>query len=403
MGIRTSKQVEVDDFLEVFGEENKRRHVSRADFKIIRQISNQTGKSKLFQVESLKDQQPYFMKQLSKFEIYDQREIERVHRELSICSLLMNTKYVVNLHYAFQDLNYLYLIHDYKNGPNLTQLLKNMKVNRVQIEEAHAQFIFSYLLLGLEYLHKNNIIVLGLRPENILFDDEGYPCISGFQHAIIENQRNNNRQYDFIQSQEDDDIVNDDLITPYLAPEVFLKQKPSFEADFYSLGMVLYEIITGERAFYNNLNGATLKKEEERQELIKFILQQKTQILKAELREELDPTSADLVNKLILKKPENRTGFYGIEDIKKHGWLKNFPWQKIQDRFIKKYGLKKQNSALAQKTINQNVSDLLSQQNQDIVNTIQFQEKFERFYYSSDDPNDFYYKSRIEHEKIIKK
>lgn len=50
------------------------------------------------------------------------------------------------------------------------------------------------------------------------------------------------------------------------------------------------------------LNGVALKKEEEHSELLKFILTAKTQIRKYELPEELDATSADLVNKLILKK-----------------------------------------------------------------------------------------------------
>jgi len=70
-------------------------------------------------------------------------------------------------------------------------------------------------------------------------------------------------------------------------------------------------------------------------ELKNFILENQIQIKKSDLPEGWSLESADLINKLIQRKPINRLGFNGIEELKAHPWLLNFPWQKLENRIIK--------------------------------------------------------------------
>ncbi|EGR29042.1 protein kinase domain protein [Ichthyophthirius multifiliis] len=182
------------------------------------------------------------------------------------------------------------------------------------------QFILACLILGLEYIHSNNIVIVGLKAENILFDEYGYCCISGFEHAFIEDDSDDEFEE---QNSKQQEFISKSLITQYLAPEVLLRQQPSFEADYYSLGIILYEITTGNKAIQGNYT---------HEDVIRTILRDKIQVKQEDLPEDWDPFGADFMNKLIQKKPQNRMGYYGIEDIKKHSWLKNMPWQKIQKK-----------------------------------------------------------------------
>lgn len=65
-----------------------------------------------------------------------------------------------------------------------------------------------------------------------------------------------------------------------------------------------------------------------------FIQENQIQIKKSDLPEGWSLESADFINKLIQRKDKNRLGFNGIEELKAHPWLQNFPWQKLENRVI---------------------------------------------------------------------
>ena len=126
------------------------------------------------------------------------------------------------------------------------------------------------------------------------------------------------------------------------APEILLRQSPGFSSDFYSLGLILYQMMVGHvkikekfslqlKFFFQNPFPENLKISE----LKNFILENQIQIKKSDLPEGWSLESADFINKLIQRKPINRLGFNGIEELKAHPWLLNFPWQKLENRIIK--------------------------------------------------------------------
>lgn len=70
-------------------------------------------------------------------------------------------------------------------------------------------------------------------------------------------------------------------------------------------------------------------------EILKFLQNNQIQIKKSDLPEGYSLESADFINKLIQRKASSRLGFNGIDEIKKHPWLKNVPWQKIENKIFK--------------------------------------------------------------------
>jgi serine/threonine protein kinase len=83
--------------------------------------------------------------------------------------------FIANIYYAFQDLNFLYLAVELVPGGDLDYHLRKRK-----FKEEQAKFIIASIILGLEYLHNNNIIHRNLTPSNILIDKKGYAKISDF-------------------------------------------------------------------------------------------------------------------------------------------------------------------------------------------------------------------------------
>lgn len=109
--------------------------------------------------------------------------------------------------------------------------------------ERETIFIISCLILALETIHSHNIVNLGLTLEHILIDENGYPKICDFLSA----QRLDDPQRSSV------DILNDNLITEFLAPEVLQRLNSGIEADFYSLGIIMYYMMSGKKQ-EENLN-----------------------------------------------------------------------------------------------------------------------------------------------------
>jgi serum/glucocorticoid-regulated kinase 2 len=95
---------------------------------------------------------------------------------------------------------------------------------------ANIEFIVSCIILSLEYIHSNRIIHRDLKPENIVFEENGYARITDF--GVARKHKNDNS--------------DETSGTPgYMAPEVICRMNHSFEADFFALGVIIYELIFG--------------------------------------------------------------------------------------------------------------------------------------------------------------
>ncbi|KAL3881087.1 hypothetical protein ACJMK2_027718 [Sinanodonta woodiana] len=242
----------------------------------------------------------YAMKVLKKATL-KVRDRQRTKMERDILADV-NHPYIVKLHYAFQTEGKLYLILEFLRGGDLfTRLSKE-----VMFTEEDVKFYLAELALALDHLHSLGIVYRDLKPENILLDAEGHIKLTDFglsKESIFEE----NKTYSFCGTVE------------YMAPEVVNRKGHGTAADWWSYGVLMFEMLTGALPF----QGANRK-------------ETMTQILKAKLGmpQFLSPEAQSLLRALFKRNPANRlgTGSTGIDEMKKHNFFASIDWKKLMQR-----------------------------------------------------------------------
>ena len=168
-----------------------------------------------------------------KAKIIQKKSINSVLYERTLLAKLRNP-FIINMVTAFQDRENLYLLMDYIDGGDLRYHIGR----RRRFHEREAKFFIANMIMGLEYLHKNNIIHRDMKPENLVFDSDGYLRITDL--GISREIRAENSQ--------------DTSGTPgYMSPEVIGRKNHSFAADYFAVGVMGYEFMLGRRP-YNGRN-----------------------------------------------------------------------------------------------------------------------------------------------------
>jgi serine/threonine protein kinase len=169
------------------------------------------------------------MKEIAKARILTKRSVDSVINERIILSELKHP-FLVNMYYAFQDRENLYVCLDYMSGGDLRYHINKKK----KFTEEQTKFFVGCLLQAFDYFHKRNIIHRDIKPENIVLDELGYLRITDFGIA---------RHYKKENSQETSGTPS------YMAPEVLCKQNHTFAVDYYALGVIAYECMMGKRPY----------------------------------------------------------------------------------------------------------------------------------------------------------
>ncbi|XP_042545633.1 ribosomal protein S6 kinase alpha-2 isoform X1 [Dipodomys spectabilis] len=217
----------------------------------------------------------------------------------------VNHPFIVKLHYAFQTEGKLYLILDFLRGGDLfTRLSKE-----VMFTEEDVKFYLAELALALDHLHSLGIIYRDLKPENILLDEEGHIKITdfGLSKEAIDHDK---RAYSFCGTIE------------YMAPEVVNRRGHTQSADWWSFGVLMFEMLTGSLPFQGK----------DRKETMALILKAKLgmpQFLSAEAQ--------SLLRALFKRNPCNRlgAGVDGVEETKRHPFFVTIDWNKLYRKEIK--------------------------------------------------------------------
>ena len=214
--------------------------------------------------------------------------------------------FIVNMHYAFEDRERLFIITDLLNGGDLRYHMKRKK----KFNETELKFIIAWAVAGLEHMHTNGVIHRDIKPENLLFGEDGYVSLTDLGISTVWSPDN----------------WNDSSGTPgYMAPEVMSKQNHGIAVDYYGLGIICYEIIMGKRP-YSGKN---------RKEIKEVVLQKQIHVKAEEKPQNWSLESIDFINQLIMRKPSNRLGFNGPEEVKEHPFLKETDWKQLLDKSLK--------------------------------------------------------------------
>ena len=253
-----------------------------------------------------KNNKQYALKEMSKVKIIDRRSEKSIKGERDFLSKLHNP-FIVNMICAFQDYDTLYLVMDLLTGGDLRYHLCRIQ----KFSEEETKFFIACVLLGLEYIHGNNIIHRDIKPENLVCDDKGYIRITDFGVAKIRKEDNSSETSG----------------TPgYMAPEVLLAQNHSFPVDFFAIGIMGYEFMLGERPYMGR----------SRKEIKHLVLRKQ-----AKIEEDMIPygwtyESVDFINRCLKRKYSKRLGYVnGVAELKEHIWFYNFSWDKLYNKKLR--------------------------------------------------------------------
>lgn len=240
------------------------------------------------------------MKVLSKREIVLRKEVAHTIGERKILTLSLESPFLVGLKFSFQTEKDLYLVTDFKSGGELFWHLQR----ETRFGEERARFYVAELILALEHLHKYHIIYRDLKPENILLDATGHISLCDFGLS----------KPDISPSQLTTTFCG---TTEYLAPEILLDEHGySSIVDFWSLGVLLFEMCCGWSPFYA----------EDTQQMYKNICFGKIRFPKGVIREE----GKLFVKSLLNRNPKHRLGAQrDAQELKEHPFFAGMDWVRL--------------------------------------------------------------------------
>lgn len=264
------------------------------DFHIMRTLG--TGSfGRVHLVRSVHNNRYYAIKVLKKAQVVRMKQVEHTNDERRMLKLVEHP-FLIRMWGTFQDSKNLFMVMDYIEGGELFSLLRKSQ----RFPNPVAKFYAAEVTLALEYLHSHNIIYRDLKPENILLDRNGHIKLTDFGFA-----------------KEVQTVTWTLCGTPdYIAPEVITTKPYNKSVDWWSLGILIFEMLAGYTPFYDQTPMKTYEK-----------------ILagKVHYPSHMHPDAVDLLSKLITSDLSRRLGnlHNGPADIRNHAWFSEVVWEKL--------------------------------------------------------------------------
>lgn len=244
----------------------------------------------------------YALKAYNKQAIVQKNQAQYIHTEKAALQACSDHPYIVTLYFAFQSQDRLFLVMDYCGGGDLLSALTRKKA----FTEPEAAFYIGEIALALSHLHSKNIVFRDLKPENVVMDLEGHCLLTDFGISK--------------EGIKDHTSANTFCGSPmYLAPEMLSRSGHGFALDWYSVGALLFELLTGLPPFYTN----------DKKQLFHNILRGHLVI-----PEYLSPNARDLIQRLLHRDPKQRLGSgpTGDREIFDHPFFAGVDWDKMKAR-----------------------------------------------------------------------
>jgi len=240
----------------------------------------------------------FCMKILNKSRIYRLKQIEHIKNEKSVLKAIEHP-FIVKLYATFQDDLHLYFLMEFVHGGELFNYIRRAGRLRNDVSKLYA----AEIILALEYLHNKKILYRDLKPENLLIDELGHIKLTdfGFSKCV------NSNTYSMCGTPE------------YIAPEIILSKGHDAAVDWWSLGILIYEMLAGYPPFSDEPTKTIFEK----------ILHEKT-----EMPSFFNPFACDLIDKLLVVDSKQRLGCmkHGVDDIKTHPWFAGIEWDAMHLR-----------------------------------------------------------------------
>lgn len=230
-----------------------------------------------------------------------QTNYKRTINEKSILEMV-NHPNIVNLYYAFQDNDKVYLILEYLSGGELFHHLAQEKF----MTEKNASYYIAQIVLALRYLHtKLGVIYRDLKPENCMLNAYGNLVLTDFGLSKV--------------STTDDRNHSMTGTVQYMAPEILKNEPYTYSVDWWSLGCVAYDLLTGSPPFIGNNNKKIIEKVISSKKTLKFPFY-------------LSADAKDLLRKLLQPNPDKRFDIdQDFDKLKNHRFFRHIDWAQLEN------------------------------------------------------------------------
>ncbi|ODV85848.1 hypothetical protein CANARDRAFT_27930 [[Candida] arabinofermentans NRRL YB-2248] len=275
-----------------------KKYLAIEDFDLLKVIGKGSF-GKVMQVRKKDTGKIYALKSIRKSHIVNKMEVTHTLAEKFVLSRV-NSPFVVPLKFAFQSAEKLYLVLSFINGGELFYHLQKSR----RFPLIRAKFYICELLSAIETLHSMNIVYRDLKPENILLDYQGHIALCDFGLCKI-NMKLDQKTNTFCGTPE------------YLAPELLMGKGYTRVVDFWTLGVLLYEMLTSLPPYYDEDVNVMYRK-----------------ILNDPLvfPQDIDTNTKDIITRLLDRDPKKRLGYNGVEEIKSHPFFADIDWDKLNNK-----------------------------------------------------------------------
>jgi len=281
---------------------NKDRTVALDDFSLLK-VLGRGAFGKVMLVKLKETGELFALKSMKKAELVEKDQLEHTKVEKMILEKI-DHPFLVGLEYCFQTKEKIFFVMHFMRGGELFQHLRKEK----RFPESRAKFYGATIAMALGHLHSHHIIYRDMKPENILMDDDGYLALTDFGMAKV---------------LADDMLANSFCGTPeYLAPEVITASGHGREADWWGLGILMYELLIGIPPFYHQ-NHNTM-----------FQLIQTAEV-KFHPQIKVSNEAKDFIVRCLKKNPKERLGSKDdLKELMSHPWFSDLDWKALYNKQI---------------------------------------------------------------------
>ncbi|KAI3386276.1 hypothetical protein SNEBB_007618 [Seison nebaliae] len=245
----------------------------------------------------------FALKSMSISYVMKGKEQEHVKNEKKILSIVKHP-FIVKLKMTAHDRMYIYMLMEFCNGGELFSHLR--KATNQRFTNSDAIFFAAEITAAFEFLHRYHIVYRDLKPENILLDSQGHIRLTDFGFAKIVDDRT----WTLCGTPE------------YLAPEIIRNHGHNKAVDWWTLGVLIYEMLIGQSPFDDKS---------------KIQMYENIVAGKYSWPFTVDTNAKDIVKKLLTIDVTRRLGAMrgGAEDVKKHKWFKGINWNDVYSKRLK--------------------------------------------------------------------
>eukprot|EP01117_Protostelium_nocturnum_P017199 TRINITY_DN6967_c0_g1_i1.p1 TRINITY_DN6967_c0_g1~~TRINITY_DN6967_c0_g1_i1.p1 ORF type:complete len:561 (+),score=148.04 TRINITY_DN6967_c0_g1_i1:116-1798(+) len=243
----------------------------------------------------------FCMKILNKARIFRLKQTEHIYNERNVLKQI-NHPFIVRLFNSFKDKSSLYLLLEFIPGGELFNYIRRSGKLTTEVSRIYS----AEIILALEHLHSKKILYRDLKPENILIDETGHVKLTDFGFSK------------FVPTDRTMSMCG----TPeYIAPEIILNIGHGKAVDWWSLGILIFEMLAGYPPFSDEPNKTIFEK---------------IPLERVEFPPGFDPLAQDLIEKLLVVDSPKRLGSSrtGAQDIKDHPWFGGLDWTAVSNKQV---------------------------------------------------------------------